>query len=280
MYIVSFHMIFNENANTLAQRLSVPFVQEMKPKPNDIIIVFGAQECADKLLAIQDVMPIHYIIIQSEQFHSKNFDNKFYMQLLERNSALDSSKANVKRLKQHLKTPFYSIYFYDFFQCETPKFEERPIDFFFCGTKCEEREKALLQFRETNPEYIYEYDFSYSYANPMALTEKLKQVKYVINIPFYKDNALETHRINRALSLGCQVISLPSYDKDMNTQYAPYVHFVPRLSEFSLLLEIEQKKNYAQLMEDFGVYQIQSNINGIRFAEKKLNEKMALTKLN
>jgi hypothetical protein len=31
-------------------------------------------------------------------------------------------------------------------------------------------------------------------------------------------------------------------------------------------------------MEDFGIYQIQSNINGIRYAEKKLNEKNDLNK--
>ena len=272
-------MIFNENANTLSQRLGVPFIQEMRPKPNDIIIIFGAQECADKLLAIQDSMPIHYIIIQSEQFNSKVFDNKFYLQILQRNAALDFSKENVKRLKKYISTPFYSIFFYDFFQCETPKLQDRPIDFFFCGSKSPDRESALLEFQKVNSDFNFEIDFSYSYTNPVELNEKLKKVKYVINIPFYKDNALETHRINRALSMGCQVISLPSYDKDMNAQYEPYVHFVPRLCDFSLLLEVETKKNYVQLMEDFGIYQIQSNLNGIKFAEKKLNEKIGLPKL-
>ena len=272
-------MIFNENANTLSQRLNVPFVQEMKPKPNDIIIIFGAQECADKLLAIQDSMPIQYIIIQSEQFKSKVFDNKFYLQLLQRNSALDYSKENVKRLKKYIPTPFYSIYFYDFFQTETPKFENRPIDFFFCGSRSVDREIAITEFKKINSDSTFEIDFSYSYTNPLEMNEMLKKVKYVINFPFYKDNALETHRINRALSLGCQVISLPSYDKDMNNQYEPYVHFVSRLCDFSLLLEVEKKKTYTQLMEDFGIYQIQSNLNGIRFAEKKLNEKFGLKQL-
>lgn len=272
-------MIFNENANALAQRIGVPFIQEMKPKPNDIIIVFGAQECADKLLAVQDSIPIEYIIIQSEQYHSKIFDNKFYLQLLQRNSALDYSKENIRRLKKHVNTPFYSIYFYDFFQTEVPAFETRPIDFFFCGAKSVEREKELLEFQRANPDNTFEIDFSYSYTNPLELNEKLKQVKYVINIPFYKDNALETHRINRAISLGCQVISIPSSDKDMNMQYAPYIHLVPRLNNFSLLLEVDTKKNYSQLMEDFGIYQIQSNLTGIRHAEKKLNEKRSIPKL-
>jgi len=269
-------MIFNENANTLSQRLSIPFVQEMKPKPNDIIIVFGAQECADKLLAIQAVIPIQYILIQSEQYKSKIFDNKFYLQLLQNNSALDYSKENVKRLKTHIPTPFYSIYFYEFFQTEVPSFEERPIDFFFCGSKNPEREKMLLEFKNSHSDSLFEIDFSYSYTNPLELNEKLKKVKYVINIPFYKDNALETHRINRALSMGCQVISIPSYDKEMNSKYEPYVHMVPVLTDFSLLLEQETKKTYVQMMEEFGIYQIQSNLNGIRLAEKKLNEKLNL----
>ena len=275
MYIVSFHLIFNENANALAQRLGVPFIQDMKPKPNDIIIVFGAHECADKLAAIQANIPLHYIIIQSEQFNGKAFDNKFYVQLIKNNVILDFSKENIKRLKQHLSTPVYSLYFYDFFQTESPPFDARPIDFFFCGAPSPERKKALHEFQLVNPNYTYEIDFSYSYVNPAELTEKMKQVKYVLNVPYYKENALETHRINRAISLGCQVVSLPSFDKEMNVRYEPYIHIVPRLTDFSLLLEIEPKGTYLQMMEDFGIYQIQSNVNGIRHAEKKLNEKNA-----
>jgi hypothetical protein len=270
MYIVSFHLIFNENANALAQRLGVPFIQEMKPKPNDVIIVFGAHECADKLLAVQASIPLHYIIIQSEQFNGKAFDNKFYVQLIKNNVILDFSKENIRRLKQHLSTPVYSLYFYDFFQTEVPAFNDRPIDFFFCGAPSPERKSALDEFQALNPEYVYEIDFSYSYINPLLLNEKLKSVKYVLNVPYYKENALETHRINRAISLGCQVVSLPSSDKEMNIRYGPYIHIVPRLTDFSLLLEIEPKGDYLKMMEDFGIYQIQSNVNGIRHAEKKL----------
>jgi hypothetical protein len=273
MYIVSFHLIFNENANALAQRLGVPFIQEMKPKPKDIIIVFGAHECADKLVAIQHSIPLNYIIMQSEQFNAKAFDNKFYIQLLKTNPILDFSKENIRRMKQYMSTEVYSIYFYDFFQTDTPKFEDRPIDFFFCGAPSAERTRTLAEFKAVNPNYTYEFDFSYSYVNPLALSEKLKQVKYVLNVPFYKDNALEVHRINRAISLGCQVVSLPSSDKEMNMKYDPYIYLVPKLIDFTLLLELEPKRNYTQLMEEFGIYQIQSNINGIRYIEKKLNEK-------
>jgi hypothetical protein len=277
MYIVSFHKIFNENAAILSQRLGVQFVQEMRPKPKDIIIVFGAHECADQLIQIQNMINVGIIVIQTEQFHSKAFDNKYYVELLRHKNTvcLDWSKENIKRLKKQLNNTFYSVYFFDFFSLEViPDFDERPIDFFFCGAPNKERESLLLNFKNKNPDCNIEIDFKYSYLNPLELSEKLKTVKYVLNVPFYKENALETQRINRALSLGCQVVSLPSFDFDMNDQYSDYVHFVPRLTDFSTLIEKEQKKTYVDLMKDFGAFQIQSNIEGIRLAEKKLNAKL------
>jgi hypothetical protein len=113
-----------------------------------------------------------------------------------------------------------------------------------------------------------EIDLSYSYVHPTAILEKLKQVKYVINLPFFEDNSLETHRIHRALSAGCEVVSLYSKDKYANKQYDPYVHFVKELSDFPFLLELERKGNYTALMEDFGIKAIESNLKGILHAEK------------
>lgn len=280
MYIVSFHAIFNENANILAHRLNIPFIQNMNVKDNDIIIVFGAHECADQLLDLQNKMNIEYIIIQTEQYNSKVFDNKYYYELLNRNSALDWSKENIRRLKKQVATPFYGVYFYDCFVPESiPEFNSRPIDFFFCGSKNVERELILNDFKIKNMDYNIEFDLSYSYTNPLELNEKLKQVKYVINLPFYRDNSLETQRINKALSMGCSVVSLPSSDRDMNDQYRDFVYFVPRLTDFSLLIEQPPKKPYIKLIEQFGAYQIQSNIEGIKYAEKKLNEKLEQKKL-
>ena len=81
MYVISFHSIFNENAILLSKRLKIPFITEFNPQDGDIIIVFGIHEQADKLYFIQAVKKIHYIIIQTEQFSSKIFDNKYYMEL-------------------------------------------------------------------------------------------------------------------------------------------------------------------------------------------------------
>jgi hypothetical protein len=275
MYIVSFNPIFNENAAVLANRLGIQFIQNMSPKDNDIIIVFGAHDVADKLLAVKQNFKLEYIIIQTEQYNSRTFDNKYYIELLTLSVALDWSKLNIKRLKSHLPTPFYSLYFYDFFVPEeTPAFDTRPIDFFFCGSASKERVKILNDFKQENSEYKMEIDLSYSYTSPAELNEKLLNVKYVINLPYYKDNALETQRINKALSMGCKVISVFSADKELNEKYNDFVYFVHQLSDFSLLLEQPPKKTYLQLNELFGINQIRNNIEGIQYAEIKLNEKL------
>ncbi len=273
MYVVSFHPIFNENGMILAKRLGVPFIMDLTPKTDDIIIIFGAHEQADKLYMIQQTYRISYIIIQTEQFESKVFDNKYFMELIHNNPIIDWSKKNVERIKSKIEAKVYSLYFYDFFSVENrPSFESRKIDFFFSGAKNAEREQMITQFKSANPNAVFEIDYSYSFTNPIELTKKLLNVKYVLNLPFYKNNALETHRINRALSLGCEVISLPSADTDMNKKYEPYVHFVSRLSEFTTLLEIEPRSNYPKLMEEFGTREIENNIRAIQYAEKKILE--------
>jgi hypothetical protein len=278
MYVVCFHSIFSENALIMAQRLGVQFVQNMSPERNDIVIVFGAQEQADKLVVMQQMHNLTYIIIQSEQVESKVFDNKYYMKLLETNPVLDWSRHNVQFLKEHLTSyKVYSFYFYEFLTPSEstlpPSFDERPIDYFFAGCHTPSREFMIKEFQQHNPTAKFEVDYSYNYQNQQDFMNKLKQVKYVINIPFYNNNALETHRIHRALSVGCEVISLPSCDEDMNKRYAPYVHFVSRLTDFTTMLELERRSDYKKMMKDFGAQMVEANLRGILYAEKCIIEK-------
>ncbi len=268
MYVVSFHHIFNENAILLSRRLKIPFITDLTPQDGDLIIVFGAQEQSDKLFYLQEVKQIRYILIQTEQFQSRIFDNKYYMELVQQNDLLDWSRFNVERLKTKIQTKVYSFYFFDFMVPESPEWESRPIDFFFCGAANEERKKMLADFQQDNPTAKIEIDLSYSYLNPNLMVDKLKTVKYVLNLPFYTESSLETHRINRALSVGCQVVSLYSKDKYLNRQYDPYVHFVKNLTDFTPLIEHEQKQDYPALMDDFGSLAIESNLKGIYYAEK------------
>lgn len=261
MYIISFHIIFNENANILAKRLNIPYVIDFSPKENDLIIVFGGHDQATNLNALQQQIKFKCIIIQSEQYESKIFDNKYYIELLRNNYVLDWSKYNVERFKKQMDIKVFSFYFYDFFILEN---QNRPIDFFFCGAHSPEREFKLNQFKLQNPDYVVDIDLSGNHMSFNDLNNKLANVKYVINLPYYKNNSLETHRINKALACGCQVISIPSSDHYLNEKYKDYVHFVNDLSDFCPLLEMIPKKNYKEMMKTYGEPLILQNLNAIQ----------------
>jgi len=262
MYIVSFHLIFNENANILAKRMNIPYIVDFIPKKDDLIIIFGAHEQANALYALQEQIKFKCILIQSEQYESKIFDNKFYIELLKNNYVLDWSRYNVERFKKQMDIKVYSFYFYDFFMFEH---KNRPIDFFFCGAHSPEREFRLNQFKLQNPGFTYEFDFSNNHLSFNELNNKLAKVKYVINLPYYKNNSLETHRINKALASGCQVISIYSSDLYLNEKYKDYVHFVNDLSDFCPLLELFPKKDYNDFMKTYAESQILHNVNALQY---------------
>jgi hypothetical protein len=190
--------------------------------------------------------------------------------LLKNNYILDWSKFNVERFKKQMDIKIYSFYYYDFFILEN---KDRPIDFFFCGAHSPERENKLNQFKlqNSNSNFVFDYDFSGNHMGFNEINNKLALVKYVINIPYYKNNSLETHRINKALASGCQVISLPSSDLYLNEKYKDYVHFVNDLNDFCPLLEMVPKKDYKEFMKTYGEQQILHNITSIKHIEK-LNE--------
>jgi hypothetical protein len=268
MYIVSFHNIFNENANILAKRLNIKYIIDFNPKENDLIIIFGAHEQVISLYSLQLQIKFKCIVIQSEQYESNVFDNKYYIELLENNYVVDWSRYNVERLKKQMEIKVFSFYYYDFFLLENKI--EKEIDFFFCGSYSPERELKLNEFKNQNSNmgYKFEFDFSGNHMNFIDLNNKLSKVKYVINLPYYKNNSLETHRINKALASGCQVISILSSDNYLNEKYKDYVHFVNDLNDFCPLLENIPKKNYKQLMNSFAESQISHNINAFQNIEK------------
>ena len=113
MYVISFNQIFSENAIILAKRLNINFANEFKPVDNDLVIIFGAHEQAITLALIQKNIKCKYIIIQSEQYESNVFDNKYYIEILKNNYIMDWSKYNIERMKTHIDIKVYSLYYYD-----------------------------------------------------------------------------------------------------------------------------------------------------------------------
>ena len=119
-----------------------------------------------------------------------------------------------KQLKVKYEMYSHSLIFFDFFSIEDAiEFNDRPNDFFFCGSKNELRGKQIKRLRNNYPDKKKSTDYEYYNTSPLDLMKQLREVKYVLNIPFYENSSLETHRIHRALSASCKVLSLkPSFD--------------------------------------------------------------------
>jgi len=95
-------------------------------------------------------------------------------------------------------------------------------------------------------------DFEWKHSNAESLTKILQQCKVVLNIPYYKHNPLETHRINKALSCGCDVISLNSVEDDANNFYKDYCVMSNDLvgAVGAYFKEKPAKKSYEELIKN------------------------------
>ena len=267
-YIISLHPIFQENALILSQRTGLELKATFDPKENDLVIVFGGHDKSSELLYLQKQKDFKfgYIIIATEQMNSVVYDNKNYITLLKKNLVFPFSFEISKQLKLKYEIDSHSLYFFDFFNIEdTIDFKDRPIDFFFCGCKSDLRDKQIELLRKKMPDKKIEVDYDYSYTTPLELMKKLTQVKYVLNIPFYENSSLETHRIHRALSASCKVLSLKPYLKYEEEGYDEYVIFVDSLDDFKDRREgTEPLNEWSLLMEKVGNKVLNHNLATIQ----------------
>ena len=266
-YIINLHPIFQENALMLSQRTGIEIVNDFKPKENDLVIVFGGHDKPYELLTLQKQLnyKFGYVIIATEQLNSECYDHKHYIELLKKNIVFPFSFQISKELKLKYEINSHSIYFFDFFTItDTIDFKKRPIDFFFCGMKSNLRESELNKLKNKYPNANIEIDFDYSYTTPLELMKKLKDVKYVINIPFYENSSMETHRIHRALSANCKVISLKPCYKYEEEAYDDFVIFVNSLTDFEYdevsRETVVKDDEWNKLMEKHGVNVINHNV--------------------
>jgi hypothetical protein len=116
------------------------------------------------------------------------------------------------------------------------------------GSANDKRTAVYKQLKETYPHLNIYFDLEWQHTAPEKLTDLLHKAKVVLNMPYYKDNALETHRINKALSCDCQVISLRSCDEDANKFYEDYITFTDDIVS-QVGKELEPKKNYEDLVK-------------------------------
>jgi hypothetical protein len=227
--IISGHSIFNENAVVMSQKFKWKLETDFDPQPNDLYIVFGGHELAHQLLEIQfrKNNSFGYIIMNSEQINSQFFKNKYYISLMKRNIVFDYNTLTTEYLKETHSIKVLSYFYFEFmkFDNETkPEQEcERIYDVCFIGSKNERREKLIQDLQEKHPDLKFYVDFEWKHKNADSLTKILQQCKVVLNIPYYENNPLETHRIHKALACGCGVVSLKSADEDANEFYKDYI---------------------------------------------------------
>lgn len=246
--IISAHPIFNENAVVMSQKYKWTLEKDFDPKPNDLYIVFGGHEISHQLLEVQyrNNSSFGFIILNSEQTNSQFFKNKYYLKLMKNNVVCDYNAITPEWLRTNHDIKVFSYFYFEFmkFNVET----KREYDIVFVGSANDKRTAVYKQLKETYPHLNIYFDLEWKHTAPEKLTDLLHKAKVVLNMPYYKDNALETHRINKALACGCEVISLKSCDEDANTFYEDYITFTDDIVS-QVGKELEPKKNYEDLVK-------------------------------
>jgi hypothetical protein len=248
--ILSCHSIFNENALALSQKYNFPVENIFSPKTNDVYIVFGANSKPDVLLNAQlhTEIKFYYIILNSEQTESPFLKNKYYIKLLKDNIVFSYSDSITKWLEKNIQIKIYGSFYFPFIKsiCNC----RREYDVVFVGTISNKRREILDNLKKTSLN-VY-CDFEWKHSNPEDLNNLLNKSKVVLNIPYYNNNSLETHRIIKALSCGCSVISLRSADDELDAVYEDYIYFTSDI--FKCVNKyfdnrLKPKKSYEELIE-------------------------------
>jgi len=125
----------------------------------------------------------------------------------------------------------------------TPGDQERDIDILFLGAKSSSREHIHQSLLLKYPTKRIVFDYEYKHMNPTAI---LQRSKYVLNIPYYENSRLETHRINKALACGCKILSTTS-----TPEYFPYLGESSTKTYPDLLPTAEYHARYLKFMLEY-----------------------------
>jgi len=248
--ILSCHSIFDENAFALSKKYNWEIEKLFIPKNNDVYIIFGANSKPDILLNTQlySQFKFYYIILNSEQIESPFLKNKNYIKLLKDNAVFSYSNTITKWLENEFNIKIKGNFYFPFIQSKC--IQNREYDVVFVGTRNKIREDILDNLKKLSLN-VY-VDFGWKHSNPEVLNNLLNKTKLVINIPYYNQNALETHRIIKALSCGCAVISMRSADKYLDDIFENYIYFtddiIKCVNEY-FDNRLQPRKSYDELIE-------------------------------
>ena len=248
MKVYSFSLIFIENAIELAKRYNFTYTETIDFDDNETYIFFGTheQDYAYKLLLYKYKNKKDYIVINSEQPTSVLFNNKYYQQLLRVSRVVDYNSLSADVINKTVNSNAKHCYFFDF-PINTPN-KNKDYDIVFIGSHSNTRENVYKCLRRKYPDKNILFDFGYNYQKIDKLTNLLINTKIVLNIPYYSDGILEVHRINKALSCGCTVVSTRGKDEYVNKLYEDYIHFTDDLLNFEYD-NLESKYEYYKLRQ-------------------------------
>jgi hypothetical protein len=250
MKVYSFSLIFVENAIELARHYNFIYTESIDFDDNETYIIFGAhdQNYSYKLLLYKYKNKKDYIVINSEQPSSVLFNNKYYQQLLKVSRVADYNSLSVDIINKTVNSSAKCCYFFDF-PINVPK-DNKEYDIVFVGSRNATRENVFKYLKNKYPDKNILVDFGYNYTDINKLTKLLTSTKIVLNIPFYSDGILEIHRINKALSCGCTVVSTRGKDEYVNKLYEDYIHFTDDLLNFDYD-KVDSKLSYNNLKSLF-----------------------------
>lgn len=276
--IISTHSIFTEMAFSISKRFNFQMETDFNPQRGDLYIVLGAHDKAVELYTRQKQSnnDFGYIIYNSEQACSDFWKNKYYVMLCRDNVVFNYSNDLAKELEKKFKITTHSFFNWDFLTWEK-KESETKYDIVFVGAKNERREELRDELVSTFPDKKILFSFDGAYNSPEKLSELLQNTDVLINFPYYKDNILATHRLNKGISCGCKVVSLFSSDNDMNDYYGNYVYFTNNITKFlkkAYEKGFEPKKNWEQLTQEVGKKFLPHNYQIITHIHKKLEDRL------
>ena len=246
-HILNFNQIFAENAYCLSLRLGIDIVKDFQPIDGHTYLVFGGHDKAVELYTAQGSAKIgfKYIIINTEPPQSDHLRNKFYLNIMKNNIVFDYHTISTHYLKS-LGIRVFSEFSFEFPQVKSSS--DKDIDILFVGSKNDRREAIYKRLQERYPNKKIEFHMDWKYLDQQELTKLLHRAKVVLNIPYYESNILETHRINKALACGCQVVSLFSGHEQTDKFYADYIYFTHDLFDFFDEEPLLEKRSYAELL--------------------------------
>lgn len=278
--ILSCHAIFSENAIVLSQRFSIPIETNFDPKEGDLYIVLGGHEQSVPLHIAQQRLEnkFGYIILNSEQPNSPHWRNKYYITLCRNNPTFNYSMSCAQTLKNRFKIEPFGFFHFDYLTWAPETIEPHEhYDIVFIGAKNELRENIHKELVSAFPDKKILFHYDYEYNSPQKISSLLANTDVFLNIPYYDDNILATHRINKGISHNCKVVSFFSSDDDMNEFYKEYIYFsndIPKLLKQCYEKGFEQKKNWEDLSKDLGNRFYPTFQNAINHIHNKLKAKL------